>query len=72
MRIKSNDKLIHHKNNDSIIVICYGKKQIWDSRKNAVEFYLEGMMYCEGAERDRYTNIYLDLISGKSVCTDED
>ena len=72
MRIKSNGNLNQHRINDSVTVICYGKKQVWDSRQNAVEFYLEGMMCCEGAERDRYTNIYLDLISGKSVCTDED
>lgn len=56
---------------DAVTVITYGQKQIWDSRKDAIAFYLEGMAYCEGAERDRYTNIYLDLISGAKVCRDE-
>ena len=55
---------------DSVTVITYGQKQIWDSRAEAIAFYLEGMAYCEGAERDRYTNIYLALISGASVCSD--
>ena len=56
---------------DTVTVITYGQKQIWDSRAEAIAFYLEGMMNCEGAERDRYTNIYLALISGASVCSDE-
>ena len=56
---------------DSVTVITYGQKQIWDSRAEAIVFYLEGMMNCEGAERDRYTNIYLALISGASVYSDE-
>ena len=56
---------------DSVTVITYGQKQIWDSRAEAIKFYLEGMAYCEGAERDRYTNIYLALISGAKVCKDE-
>ena len=56
---------------DSVTVITYGQKQIWDSRAEAIAFYLEGMMNCKGAERDRYTNIYLALISGASFCSDE-
>lgn len=56
---------------DAVTVITYGQKQIWDSRAEAIAFYLEGMAYCEGSERDRYTNIYLALISGAKVCKDE-
>ena len=56
---------------DAVTVITYGQKQIWDSRAEAIAFYLEGMMNCEGAERDRYINIYLALISGANVCKDE-
>ena len=35
-----------------------------------MKFYLEGMTACEGAERDRYTNIYLQLLEGRTVCED--
>ena len=56
---------------DAVTVITYGQKQIWDSRAEAIAFYLEGMMNCVGAERDRYTNVYLALISGEKVCKDE-
>ena len=56
---------------DSVVVITYGQKQIWDSRAEATKFYLEAMASCEGAERDRYTNIYIALTSGLPVCRDE-
>ena len=55
---------------DSVKVICYGKEEVWDNRKDAIAFYLEGMTACEGAERNRYTNIYLQLLDGKKVCKD--
>jgi hypothetical protein len=54
-----------------VTTICYGKKEVWNSRQDAVDFYRECMMYSEGSERERYTCIYLDLMDGKNVCTDE-
>ena len=57
---------------DSVVVITYGQKQIWDSREEASRFFFEGMMECEAAERDRYAKIYADLILGLPVCTDEE
>lgn len=39
-------------------------------RKDAIDFYLEGMMACEGSEAERYTNIYLQLLEGEIVCND--
>ena len=56
---------------DSVTVICYGQSKLWDDRKEAKQFYLEAMNSTEGSERERYTNIYCDIISGKEVCTDE-
>lgn len=55
---------------DSVIVICYGEREFWGSREEAIKFYYEGMLACEGAERDRYTNIYCQLIEGRDVCID--
>ena len=54
-----------------ITTICYGKADHWKSRKEAIEFFLDCMRNSEGAERDRYTSIYFDLLDGKNVCTDE-
>lgn len=55
---------------DSVKVTCYGETKVWDSRAEATAFYLEGMTMCEGAERDRYTNIYLQLLEGCTECED--
>ena len=56
---------------DSVTITCYGSTEVWDSRADAMKFYLEGMTACEGAERDRYTNIYLDLLEGCDICKDK-
>ena len=55
---------------DSVKVTCYGEEKVWDSRAEAIAFYLEGMTACEGSERDRYTNIYLQLLEGCTECED--
>ena len=56
---------------DPVVVICYGQEEFWGDRNEAIAFYLEGMMACEGAEQRRYTNIYLQLISGEKICKDK-
>lgn len=57
---------------DSVKVTCYGKEEIWDSRADAIKFYHEAMAACEGSEKDRYTNIYIQLLEGKTTCCDLD
>ena len=55
-------------------VVCkvYGTEKEFKSRKEAMRFFLEGMMCSEGAERERYTSIYCQLEEGKTYCTDEE
>ena len=60
------------KHNDQVTVVCYGEEKVWESRAEAEAFYLEAMLACEGAERDRYMNIYIELKAGLSVCTDDE
>ena len=55
----------------TVTVICYGKTQIWDSREEAKAFYLDAIANSEGSEKERYTNIFLDLESKMEVCCDE-
>ena len=57
---------------DSVKVICYGKEETWDSRKEAADFYLRAIAGSEGSECERYTKIYTELLMGKIVCTDEE
>ena len=56
---------------DTVTTVCDGREQVWDSRKEAADFFLEGIAATEGSECERYTNIYVKLISGKKYCTDE-
>lgn len=57
---------------EKIEVTCYGEKEIWYDREKAIRFYLQAIAGSDGAERDRYTNIYLDLMTGKNECFDEE
>ena len=52
------------------IVVCYNQAEVWKSRTEAAAFYLEAMCACEGAERERYTDVLLDLMAGKAVAHD--
>ena len=54
---------------DLVKIICYGKEQIME-RQEAIKFYLDCMYCSEGAERDRYVNIYLGLLDGEKVVRD--
>ena len=56
---------------DGVITVCYGKREYWKSRAEAIRFFLEGVAATEGSERDRYSQIYSELVSGRAVCTDE-
>ena len=55
---------------DRVTTICYGKEKEWESRSDAMAFFLAGMMATEGSEMDRYAKIYSDLEDGKKICRD--
>lgn len=57
---------------DGVTTVCYGKVQEWEGRSKARKFFLEAMMNTEGAERERYTNVYFGIIKGLDFCTDSD
>lgn len=57
---------------DSVKVICYGKEEMWDTRKEAADFYMKAIACSEGSECERYTKIYTELLMGLSTCTDEE
>lgn len=54
-------------------ITCYNKTKTYkeSSKKAQIEKFLMGINCSDGSERERYTNIYLDLISGAKNCTDE-
>ncbi len=61
---------------DKVLVttVCYNQKQEWTSRKEAIEFFRQGVVECDtgSSECSRYMKILTDLLMGKSVCTDEE
>ena len=54
---------------DIVTIHCYNSTERM-TRKAAMAKYLEGMVACEGSERDRYTNIYCKLADGYVECDD--
>lgn len=53
-----------------ITVICYGEREEWDNRDEAIYHYKECVANSDGAERDRYVNILIDLLDGLVLCSD--
>ncbi len=51
-------------------VTCYGKTRTWE-RDSAKAFFLNAMANSEGSERERYSTIYLQLVEGRVICSDE-
>lgn len=68
---KIESEIVKQPNNDLVEIICYGEKET-RRRKEALDFYYDCMMNSDGSERDRYTNIYLQLKAGLKKCSDEE
>lgn len=49
---------------DSITTVCYEEVREWDERAEARNHFLEAMMNSNGAERERYSNVYFQDHSG--------
>ena len=56
---------------NGVFVTCYGKTTYWDNRRDAAEFYQNGMIATSpSAESDRYCDIFSQIIAGYDICTD--
>ena len=51
---------------EQVTVTCYGRKETM-TREQAIDKYFEGVCYCDGSERERYTNIYVKLMKGETA-----
>lgn len=56
---------------NTVTTVCYGETKVWDSRDEALQYFLEGMTCCEGSESQRYALIYSRLQNGSYYATDE-
>jgi len=57
---------------EKVKTVCYHQEQIWNSRNEAIDYFYKGMSCSEGCEKERYTKVYMELLEGKSICTDSD
>ena len=55
---------------DIVTITCYGKTSQME-RDVAIEEYLDAMVCSEGSERDRYSKILGELMTGQKICSDE-
>lgn len=53
-----------------VTVKIYMKEEYWTTRQEAIDFYLEGALACEGAEANRYMDIVGQLMAGYDVADD--
>lgn len=58
----------------TLTITCYGKTTRYpeSKRKDMINEFLMGMISCDGSEKERYTNIYIDLVNGAKICSDSD
>ena len=62
---------MENKSTEIVEVTCYGRTKTY-TRNQAIQKFLEAMMCCEGAERERYTRIFCALSAGFTKVTDEE
>lgn len=55
-----------------VTTVCNGKREFWEDREEAKDFFIRQMMITEGEERERYECIYIQLLHGMSECSDDD
>ena len=55
-----------------ITTVCNGRREVWTDYEQAKAYFLEMMMSTEGEERDRAECVYIQLLHGLDVCSDED
>ena len=55
----------------TITTVCNGKRKFWTDYEEAKAYFLEMMMSTEGEERDRAECVYIQLMNGLDVCSDE-
>lgn len=69
---KLSDLPVYGKVVEEIRITCYCETETWTDREKAKAFYMEAMANSEGSERERYTNIYMQLCEGRTDCNDEE
>ena len=54
-----------------VTTVCNGKREVWSDREEAKDFFIRQMITTEGEERERAECIYIQLMHGLEMCSDE-
>lgn len=59
--------------NEPVTVVCYGKEKQYNSRQEAYDYYMQGVLATDGSEQNRYATIcsMLQSTNDKVVGDDE-
>ena len=55
-----------------VTTVCKGERRVWNDREDAQSFFLEMMMLTDGEEHERAECIYIQLINGLDICSDDE
>lgn len=55
-----------------VTTVCKGERRVWNDREDAQSFFLEMMMSTGGQEHERAECIYIQLINGLEICSDDE
>lgn len=56
----------------NVTTVCNSKREVWEDREEAKDFFIRQMMTTEGEECDRAECIYIQLLHGLSECSDSE
>ncbi|MBR1414460.1 MAG: hypothetical protein IJ570_01165 [Prevotella sp.] len=56
--------------NEQVTITCYRQTEK-KTRREALEFYYEGMLNSEGSEHERYETIFFQLLQGRMTASDQ-
>ena len=59
-----------NKLNEEVTITCYNQTEK-KTRRDALEFYYEGLKCSEGPEHKRYETIFFQLLEGFMECSDQ-
>ena len=54
---------------EKVSILCYNEIETM-TREEALDKYRECVEYSDGCERERYVNIFFQLLDGCSICRD--
>lgn len=66
----ANSKKPTKKSKEDITTICYGHIDKWEDRTEAVKYFYGCANASDGAERERYVNVMMELMAGANLATD--